>query len=92
MKAFDLTLLTIVLLIAIVVLKNFIQSKDGILRKIMIAYFGCEVWINLCFIIYILFVPHSGNFEYLLPIILIPKTFVKLFLCGYLKNREKLYP
>lgn len=83
MKAFDLTLLTIVLFVAIVTLWIFIISKNGRLRKIMIWYFIVEVFIFACLWYYLMEVEHNINFEYLLPVILIPKAIVKLFLLHY---------
>lgn len=77
--------------VAILVLREFILSRDGMLRKIMIAYFSVEIFtyvsaaIYFCGIQYHWVVIPLGTFRLLL---IIPKVGVKLWFLWYLKVKR----
>lgn len=83
----------IVWIIALFVLREFIVSKDGMLRKLMIAYFLVEFYTYFGSALY-LWGTHEGWTK--LPIdqwriiIIIPKVAIKLWLLSWLiSNRKK---
>lgn len=87
------TLFSVVYIIAIFVLIEFVRAKDGMLRKLMICYFIVEFYTYFGASIYYLAVHERwttmGSDIYRI-IIITPKVFVKLALLTWLiKNRPK---
>ncbi len=84
------TLIAIIFLIAGTILYEFIKTKNGQLRKIMIGYFSCELWKNLIGLILISKYGNEMDDMASLGIFLMvfPKAIVKIFLYRYLvKNK-----
>lgn len=86
-------LFTVVILVAVDVLVEFIEAKDGMLRKIMIVYFAIEVFTYTVLLAYIV----AGRVGYHLPDIrffalalILPKFAVKMWLRWWLKKGRKL--
>lgn len=82
------SLRAIIFLVAIVILVELIESKDGQLRKILIAYFGVEIFIYAGAFLYLIAYPEKSN-----PISIIwmlPKVAVKIwFYIWLVKNKRK---
>jgi hypothetical protein len=89
-------LFAIVYVIAFLIVREFIKSKDGQLRKIMITYFSIEVLMYLTSALYFILVYLKKDplpLNSFRIIIIIPKVFVKIWLLWYLKfgrNSDKL--
>lgn len=84
-------LFAITYLIASLVLWEFVKSKDGQLRKIMIAYFGVEVFVYLSSAIYFWVVWEKVDIFSINTfriIVIIPKVAVKLWLLWWFKGRK----
>ena len=82
----------IVWIIGALVLREFIISKDGMLRKIMIAYFAVEVFTYLGAAIYFLAIEEKWSdmsINTFRIVVITPKVFVKLWLLWYLKSGRK---
>lgn len=89
---FNEVLMAIVYLIAIFVVLEFARTKDGVLRKIMIAYFSVEAFMYMASAVY--FAGIRYHFLYISPdlfraTVLIPKVVVKLWLLWYLVKGRK---
>lgn len=80
-------LFSIIICVAILVLWQFVRSRNGMLRKIMIAYFIVEIYIFTFSAIYWYdpFIP-VNTFRML---ILIPKVIVKLWLLWWIVKQNK---
>lgn len=78
--------------IAALVLREFIRSKDGQLRKIMIWYFSVEIFVYLGSAVYFGLVaaqvPIMG-IDTFRVIIVLPKVAVKIWLLVWLKGHRK---
>src|SRR5579859_2434040 len=83
-------LFAIIYVIAIFVLWEFIRARDGLLRKIMIAYFSVEVFTYLGSAVYFYYSWLLGRNAFNVDIfrftIIIPKVAVKLWLLWWLKK------
>lgn len=79
----------VVWLVAIFVLREFIISKDGLLRKIMIAYFCVEIFTYGGAAIFFL-LQHNHieiiSIEAFRIMVILPKVAVKLWLLYYFKK------
>lgn len=84
-------LFTVIILIAAIVLREFIVSKDGVLRKIMIWYFIVEIFVYATSAIYFylghlhVYVISASVFR---MIVLLPKVAIKLRLLFFLKTKK----
>lgn len=74
----------IIYVIGIFVLREFIISKDGVLRKIMIQYFAVELYVYAGSAFYFFFLKDRIPIGIFLIIILSPKAISKLPLLWYL--------
>lgn len=83
-------LLTVVIIFAaLIIVRELIMSKDGMLRKILILYFTVEIltWGTLLY----------ATMKYVFPvymidivlIVLVPKFIIKLFFLWYVLPKEK---
>lgn len=82
-------LFSIVWIIGLLVLREFIISKDGILRKIMIAYFAVEVFTYLGAGLYFMAINFHWSqmpMDTFRLIVVCPKVAVKLWLLWYMKR------
>lgn len=82
-----------VTVIAVFILRQFVISKNGELRKIMIAYFSIEIFIYGSALVYFWL---SENGYKVIPlhffriILIVPKALIKIWLLKYLlKNSQK---
>jgi hypothetical protein len=82
-----LLLFLLVIAVAVQVLLEFIRSKNGILRKIMIAYFAIEILVWTAAVAAYLNHYFSGP-EWLWIVVLLPKALLKLALLKYLLNNK----
>lgn len=85
-------LFAIIYVIAALVFWEFIKSKDGILRKIMIGYFIVEVYAYLGSAIYFLLVDakvHIFGIDIFRIIIITPKAIMMLCLWWWMKWGRK---
>lgn len=84
-------LFSIIILIGVCILWEFIISKNGILRKLMIWYFAVEIYVYLfaAIFFYCEEINHplmsTGLFRI---VVLIPKALIKLRLLYYLKTKK----
>lgn len=92
----DEVLMIVTLINTAMIVSDFIRSKDGELRKIMIAYFCVELWILGCAIVYMCLSYYDiapvrvGMF---LAMLIAPKFVVKVWLRRWQiknKNRKKV--
>lgn len=82
----------VIITIAVLVLREFIRSKNGTLRKIFIAYFSIEVFIYGCSALYFYAVEKWGfkmSADVFRLIVLTPKVAIKLVLFWYLVNVKR---
>lgn len=84
-------LYAIVYFIAILVLKEFIHARDGMLRKIMIAYFAVEAFTYILAALYFWNAWASPKHLFIDPnvfrlVIILPKVAIKLWLLWWLKR------
>lgn len=84
-------LFSIIILIGAALCWEFIRSRNGILRKLMIWYFATEIFVYTAAAIY----AYCGEYKITLVsigifrmIILIPKACIKLRLLYYLKFKK----
>jgi hypothetical protein len=86
-------LFAVVWIIALFVMREFIIAKDGMLRKLMIAYFFVEFLTYFGTSIYFLGVREGWNklpMEQWRVIVILPKVAIKLWLLSWLiTNRKK---
>lgn len=85
-------LLAVVYLVGAFVLYEFIRTKNGALRKIMIAYFADEVFTYVCAALFYLLQSMDKSpihIHVYLVIILVPKAIIKVILYTWLRNRKK---
>lgn len=84
-------LLFIIVCVGCMVLREFVLSKDGTLRKILIAYFAVEVfifWLTGLFLYASYFKLINIPIELLRYFLLLPKAAVKVWLFLYLKKNR----
>lgn len=77
----------VIVTVGALVLREFIRTKNGTLRKIFIAYFSVEIFIYLCSAIYFYAVERLGfkmSVDVFRVIVLLPKVVIKLVLFWYL--------
>src|SRR5579872_6461652 len=82
-------LFAIVYVVAIFVLWEFIRARDGMLRKIMIAYFSVEIFMYLGSAIYFYTAWYKHpimNPDAFRVIVILPKVVIKLWLLWWLKR------
>src|SRR5260221_8311956 len=82
-------LFSITYIIAFFVFLEFFKSRDGILRKIMIAYFLVEVFVYLSSAVYFLLFYlklTSLNIDTFAIVVTVPKVWVKIWLLSWLKK------
>lgn len=87
MKEMILLLFLLVIAVAVLVLLEFINSKDGLLRKIMIGYFAIELLVWGAGLAAFL----NGYFlgaEWLWVVVLFPKAILKCYLLKYLLDKK----
>ena len=80
-------LLSLVGGIGVLVLREFIISKDGMLRKIMIAYFSVEVYTYLGMAVYLFLTRYKKielDIDVVRYILIVPKVLIKLWLLSWL--------
>src|SRR6186713_401818 len=85
-------LFAIVWIIGAFVLREFVISRNGMLRKIMITYFSVEVFTYLGAGIYFLATEEKWtdmSINAFRIIVIVPKVCVKLWLLWYLKRGQK---
>lgn len=82
--------IVIIFLIAGMVLSEFIKTKDGELRKIMISYFACELWKYIIAIV-ILVIYNTQIPPLVLAgifIMILPKAIIKIWLFIFLTGKK----
>ncbi len=88
------SLFTIIVLIAVLLWREFFISRNGILRKIFLWYFAIEVWVFGWSAVYWYLAEVFGNVLFsvgiLRLIVLIPKAIIKLVLLWYLVRQRQL--
>lgn len=72
--------------VAILLVREFVMSKNGMLRKLMIWYFAIEIWV------YIVFFYYFGNAIEVIGFFLLaslPKAIIKIIIFFYLRDINK---
>ena len=79
-------LLSIIMFVAAIVAYEFYISRNGVLRKIMIANFTIEIFIYISTMTYVLL--YEPVYSMWWNGILLPKAFIKLRLLYYLRTKK----
>lgn len=82
-------LFAVIYVVAFLVLREFIKARDGMLRRIMIAYFCVEIFVYLGSAIYFFMVAYNMttlSINAFRILIIFPKVVVKLWLLWWLKT------
>lgn len=82
-------LLVVIIFSALIIIRELVMAKDGILRKILISYFAVEIltWVTFLY----------ASIEYIFPwfvinialFVLVPKFIIKLIFLWYVLPKEK---